>query len=190
VPWLLHRAPPLVKRRTPHLAHGAGGACRTAPIRWSREMRYGASPPDLDPAPLCPASSDRFPNSPVSPNVASMSCCFRSPGCARRIPCFEPATSCTVHRPVPIAPTGARQLAAIRLVPAYRGRANRSWVSAVMRWSSVTNRCGVAAWFQKREIAPPMFARDVKLRGWADVHASGVVHRLVNIGTRLPGRAL
>ena len=27
-------------------------------------------------------------------------------------------------------------------------------------------------------------------RGWANAHASGVVHRLVNIGTRLPGRAV
>ena len=27
-------------------------------------------------------------------------------------------------------------------------------------------------------------------RGWANVHAGGVVRRLVNIGTRLPGRAL
>ena len=27
-------------------------------------------------------------------------------------------------------------------------------------------------------------------RGWANAHANGVVHRLVNIGTRLPGRAV
>jgi len=26
--------------------------------------------------------------------------------------------------------------------------------------------------------------------GWADAHATGVLHRLVNIGTRLPGRAV
>ena len=43
---------------------------------------------------------------------------------------------------------------------------------------------------QKREIAPPMIARLKVRRGWANAHASGVVHRLVNIGTRLPGRAL
>ena len=29
----LHLVPPMVGCRTPHLAHGAGGACRTAPIR-------------------------------------------------------------------------------------------------------------------------------------------------------------
>ena len=38
-------------------------------------------------------------------------------------------------------------------------------------------------------------AADVRLtsescQGWANAHASGVVHRLVSIGTRLPGRAV
>ena len=35
----LHRVPSMVGCRTPHLAPGAGGACRTAPIRWSKVMR-------------------------------------------------------------------------------------------------------------------------------------------------------
>src|SRR4051812_20000118 len=41
---LVHSCSADGETRTPHLAHGAGGACRTAPIRWWRAMRYGASP--------------------------------------------------------------------------------------------------------------------------------------------------
>jgi len=55
---LVHSCSADGETRTPHLAHGAGGACRTAPIRWWRAMRYGASPRNPDPAPLSPASSD------------------------------------------------------------------------------------------------------------------------------------
>src|SRR5215208_1581159 len=86
-----HRAP-LVRRRTPHLPCGAGGACRTAPIRWSMAMRYGASPRNPDPAPLCPASSDRCPLV-LHDAAPAVVCCSRSLGRAMHIARFEPATS-------------------------------------------------------------------------------------------------
>ena len=109
-------------QNAPPAVCGAGGACRTAPIRWSMAMRYGASPRNPDPAPLCPASSDRYPL--VLADITSVVvCCFRSLGRAMRI--SRPASIHLACIPVPIAPTGARQLAANRLAPACRGRANR-----------------------------------------------------------------
>ena len=132
-------------QNAPPAVCGAGGACRTAPIRWSMAMRYGASPRNPDPAPLCPASSDPYPL--VLHDAASaVVCCFRSLGRAMHISRVEPSSSIHVACiPVPIAPTGARQLATNRLAPACRGRANGSWMRAVMRWSVRVDRCRVAA---------------------------------------------
>jgi hypothetical protein len=130
--------------RTPHLAHGAGGACRTAPIRWCEAMRYGASPRNPDPAPLCPASSDRYPNPLVLLNVTSDHGCFRSLRWLIRDQRAMPA-SVDHSAPVPTAPTGAHERPASRWSPACRGRSMQSRVSVVMRSSVREDRRRVAA---------------------------------------------
>ena len=43
-------------------------------------------------------------------------------------------------------------------------------------------------WTGKTEIAPPMVARAIALRGWSPTGANALMNGLVNIGTRLPGR--
>jgi hypothetical protein len=187
---LVHSCSADGETRTPHLAHGAGGACRTAPIRWWRAMRYGASPRNPDPAPLFPASSDRYPNSLVLLTVTSIDVCFRSLGWLIRDPRMVRAALIDHGAAVPIAPRGAHQLPASQRSLACRGRAVWSCVSVVMRSSVRANRCRVAAMLPETrnraaDVRPTHFSR-----GWANAHASGVVHRLVNIGTRLPGRAV
>ena len=132
---------------------------RIEPLRSDVEsMRYGASPRNPDPAPLFPASSTRYPSSPVLPSFTWIVCCFRSPGCSSRM-LSEPTRSADVRTPDPNAPTGARQVAASRCWPACRGRAMGNRVNAVMGSASTSESsrsCGHV--LRKREIAPPMVA--------------------------------
>jgi hypothetical protein len=158
-------------QNAPPAVCGAGGACRTAPIRWSMAMRYGASPRNPDPAPLCPALSDRYPLVLHDASWAVV-CCFRSLGRAMLISRVELPTSIHVACiPVPIAPTGARQLAANRLSPACRGRANRSWVCAVMGSSVRVKRVSSCSDDSRNaKVAPPMIARRVVHVGVGPTH--------------------
>jgi hypothetical protein len=129
---LVHSCSADGETHTPHLAHGAGGACPTAPIRCWRVMRYGASPRNPDPAPLCPASSGRYPNPTVLLNVTAIDNCFRSLRWLIRASRMLRAASIDHCTPVPSAPRGAHQLPASRCSPACRGRTVWRCVSAVM----------------------------------------------------------
>jgi len=157
---MVHRAPPMGETRTPHLAHGAGGACRTAPIRWWRAMRYGASPRNPDPAPLCPASSDRYPNPLVLLNVTSAHGCFRSIHWLIRDQRVLRAASTDHCAPIPIEPIDAHERPASRWSPACRERSIWTCVSAVMGSSVRMIRCvGCSSDSGNEKIAPPMIAR-------------------------------
>ena len=95
-------------------------------------MRYGASPRYSDPAPRCPASSDRKPNPLVLLYVTSIAGCFRSLGWFIREPRMPRAASIDHCASVHLAPRGAHQLPASRCSPACRGATVWSCVSVVM----------------------------------------------------------